>query len=90
MTLKLKLHVLHLSILMSIPNTFQGEKVQQGWRGAGVVLLTGDSLVLQKISRDAGGLYSCSAENSRGNETSNVIQLHVLCKCNYITFVFNH
>ena len=65
----------------------QGEEVQQGRRGAGVILVTGDSLVLQKVGRQGGGTYSCSAANTKGTETSNMISLNVLCECWVLCFL---
>ena len=45
------------------------------------VLITGESLVLQRVTRSRAGKYSCVASNSEGDTQSNVVELKVKCKC---------
>lgn len=46
---------------------------------AGIIMST-QSLVLQKIGRDNAGNYTCLASNDRGETTSPVVTLRVQCK----------
>ncbi|XP_020708442.2 hemicentin-2-like isoform X2 [Athalia rosae] len=45
---------------------------------SGGVVLSDHSLVLQGITRDSGGKYTCLATNTEGKETSNVVNLRVM------------
>ena len=48
---------------------------------AGVrVLAEGKNLVLQGIRRQHAGNYTCTAYNLEGEDTSNVVNLRVMCK----------
>lgn len=51
-------------------------------RTAGVIMST-QSLVLQKIKRDNGGNYTCLASNDRGETTSSIENLRVQCECDF-------
>ncbi|GIY64432.1 hypothetical protein CDAR_579611 [Caerostris darwini] len=66
---------------------------ETGWRFEGYdlhnnlsagVLITNQSLVLQKVSRSHRGRYSCTATNSEGQGESNHVYLRVQC----ITYSF--
>lgn len=46
---------------------------------AGIVL-SDHSLVLQSITRESAGRYSCTAVNVEGRATSNVVDLEVMCE----------
>lgn len=46
---------------------------------AGVIIST-RSLVLQKLTRQEAGAYSCKAANSRGETSSEAVTLRVQCK----------
>lgn len=46
---------------------------------AGIVL-SDHSLVLQSITRESAGRYSCTAVNVEGRASSNVVDLEVMCE----------
>lgn len=46
---------------------------------AGIVL-SDHSLVLQSITRDSAGKYTCMAVNVEGRASSNVVNLEIMCK----------
>lgn len=48
-------------------------------QSAGIIMST-QSLVLQKIGRDNAGNYTCLASNDRGETTSPIVTLRVQCK----------
>lgn len=45
------------------------------------VIRSNQSLVLQKVTRNSSGNYSCSAINAEGETVSNQLPLRVKCKC---------
>lgn len=45
------------------------------------VIRSNQSLVLQKVTRNSSGAYSCSAINAEGETVSNQQPLRVKCKC---------
>ncbi|XP_065559909.1 nephrin-like [Artemia franciscana] len=62
------------------------EPFRLGWKKDGVpltqnisagVIISDRSLVLQRISRTTGGMYSCYAANSEGESTSDLVRLRV-------------
>ena len=44
------------------------------------VLISGNSLVLQSVTRDQAGDYSCHASNLEGDTTSSIIKIEIRCK----------
>ena len=46
------------------------------------VIISNRSLVLQKVGRSEGGVYTCTAHNSEGDGVSNSMSLDVKCKFN--------
>ena len=58
---------------------FQGESLYQN-SGSGVII-TNQSLVLQRIDRTRSGGYTCQASNLVGRGSSQEIFLDVKCKC---------
>ena len=46
------------------------------------IVLTQQSLVLQKVERSSSGEYECQAFNSEGYSTSNPVKLNIMCKWN--------
>jgi hypothetical protein len=46
------------------------------------VLAEGKNLVLQGIRRHHAGNYTCTAYNLEGEDTSNVVNVRVMCECN--------
>ncbi|XP_017299838.1 B-cell receptor CD22 [Diaphorina citri] len=55
------------------------------------IILSNQSLVLQKVSRQSAGTYKCSAINTKGEATSNQLKLRVkyapICKSDRIVIV---
>lgn len=51
------------------------------------VIRSNQSLVLQKVTRNSSGNYSCSAINAEGETVSNQLPLRVKCKCFSFLFV---
>lgn len=47
---------------------------------SGGVIMSNQSLVLQRIDRSAAGLYNCIANNVEGQGESNALALPVKCK----------
>lgn len=56
----------------------QGVLIQQNTKNG--VIISGSTLVLQKIKRQVAGNYSCAASSVEGDGKSNYVQLRVMCK----------
>ena len=44
------------------------------------VIISGSSLVLQRVTRKQSGNYSCVGSNIEGDTQSNTLELKVMCK----------
>ena len=44
------------------------------------ILISGSSLVLQRVSRDQAGAYSCAASNLEGDAVSNTVHIQIRCE----------
>lgn len=65
--------LLHPSLLPQ--GTVQVQNVSQG------VIVSGESLVLQKVRRDKAGKYKCGASNALATVTSAPVHLKIRCEC---------
>ena len=65
----------------------QGLRVENDPESGVRVLAGGKNLVLQGIQRFHSGNFTCTAFNLEGEDTSNVVEINVMCKyllqCNY-------
>ena len=52
------------------------------------IIMSTQSLVLQKVVRNSSGEYSCQALNSEGMGASSSFSLHIMCE--YIAVSFSH
>lgn len=59
---------------------FQGVRVETAPEAGVRVLAEGKNLVLQGIRRQHAGNYTCTAYNLEGEDTSNVVNVRVMCK----------
>ena len=66
----------------------QGAELRQNVREG--VIMGNRSLVLQSLSTDNTGLYSCEAANSVGKGMSNVVNLDIKCKWPLFLFLNSH
>ena len=66
----------------------QGAELRQNVREG--VIMGNRSLVLQSLSTDNTGLYSCQAANAVGKGMSNVVNLDIKCKLLLFPFLNSH
>ena len=62
--------------------SFQGAKLKDDI--ASGIIVSNRSLVMQRVTKKAAGLFSCRATNAEGHSTSNELQLNVKCKLPFI------
>ena len=67
-----------LKLIDSRFEQLQGEEVLHNV-GQGVIITNG-SLVLQKVTRDQAGSYTCEASNVEGDEVSKPVAITIMCK----------
>ena len=60
----------------------QGAVLRQDLRRG--VIMGNQSLVLQRLGRNASGTYYCVATNSEGSAYSNPLRLDIKCECGRI------
>jgi hypothetical protein len=65
-------HYLHVLLLV------QGQPLHNN--ASTGVILSNQTLVLQSVSRNISGLYTCLASNSEGDSESNPFNLDVKCE----------
>lgn len=65
-------------VCVCISGTRQGQELSHNV-SAGVIK-SNQSLVLQQVSRESSGQYTCSAANLEGSEESTAVYLSVKCK----------
>ena len=54
------------------------------------VIISTQSLVLQKIKRENGGNYTCLVSNDLGETTSTVVNLRVQCEYDTLFMLFSN
>ena len=64
----------------SIFSFLQGLRVENDPESGVRVLAGGKNLVLQGIKRFHSGNFTCTAFNLEGEDTSNVVEINVMCK----------
>ena len=73
--IKIKVETVTVTVYYDLP---QGKQLMQN-QDKGIVMST-QSLVLQKVGRMSRGEYECQAVNSEGTTTSNPVNLNIMCK----------
>lgn len=83
------LHLSHFPVICLSFSTSQGILITHN--ASARVIRSNQSLVLQKVTRNSSGNYSCSAINAEGETVSNQQPLRVKCECFFNSFfnVFN-
>lgn len=57
---------------------------------SGGVILSDHSLVLQGVTRNTAGEFTCLAANTEGKGTSNPVNLKVMCKSKFLVQSYFH
>ena len=69
------IRLLHLFFVFSLQAQQLTYSIEEG------VIISNQSLVLQKVTREQAGSYTCEASNVEGDQVSNPVRVSIMCKC---------